>query len=171
MQVSRLLDAISHSRDVWSDAYRRSKFIRPPGPFPSQSAHYLENSLVLGFRVDRNFRHRDSGPTPREMPLHKLKEIRYAGQDLGVSLVFGRFILVAFNEEVRCYDLEMDRVEIDSDARGFFYRPKGATLKSFHCVSSIDVEGRPCACVVLKEVIQTDSPPQGTSRMYVRSDG
>ena len=71
--------------------------------------------------------------------------------ELRVSLVFGRFLLLAFSEEVRCYDLNLDARGSDSVA-SIIYR---GSLKSFHCVSAVDVDGHPFACVVLKERTQT----------------
>ncbi|KAG6370935.1 hypothetical protein JVT61DRAFT_10798 [Boletus reticuloceps] len=55
-RVSRYLNTISHSRQVWTNAYRTAEFVRPPGPFLWQSACDLEKALVCGFRVDRNLR-------------------------------------------------------------------------------------------------------------------
>lgn len=153
LQVSRSLNGISHCRDVWSDAYRRAGFIRPPGPFLSQSAHDLEDALVCGSRVDWNLRN-GGGTAQRPRPTLKLREIRYTGVDIGVNLVFGRFLFIAFAEEVRCYDLNLDVLDSNSGA-SIIYRSTGGTLRSFHCVSAINIEGRPFACVVLSEETQT----------------
>jgi hypothetical protein len=153
LQVSRYLNGISHCRDVWSDAYRKAEFVRPPGPFLSQSAHDLEDALVSSSRVDRNLRN-DGGTAQRERPTLKLREIRYTGVDIGANLVFGRFLFIALTEEVRCYDLNLDALDSNSGA-SIIYRSTGGTLRSFHCVSAIDIEGRPFACAVLSEEMQT----------------
>lgn len=165
-QVCQYLNGVSHSRDVWSDAYRKAHFVRPPGPFPSQSTHDLENALVPSFRSDRNLRH-DGGTAQQETSTIKLREIRYTGVALRVSLVLRRFLLVALSEEVRCYDLNLDAFDSNSGA-SIIYRPTGGTLKSFHCVSAIDVEGRPFTCVVLGEAIRpgTGFSAQETTQMW-----
>lgn len=158
------MNGASHCRDVWSDAYRNADFVRPPGPFLSQSAHDLENALVPSFRVDRNLRG-GGGTAQWEKPTLKLREIRYTGVDLHVSLVFGRFLFIALSEEVRCYDLNLDAFDSNSGA-SIIYRSTGRTLKSFHCVSAIDVEGRPFACAVLSEATRTGFSDEETTQMW-----
>lgn len=148
LQVSRYMNAVSHCRDVWTETYRRADFIRPPGPFLSQSARDLERALVPSFRLDWKLRH--AGTTKQTF---KPREIRYTGTVISARLVFGRFLLIASSEQVRCYDLNVDACNGKSDAR-IVYRSTGGTLKSFHCVSATDVEGRSFACVVLMEPIQ-----------------
>ena len=71
--------------------------------------------------------------------------------ELRASLVFGRFLLLASSEEVRCYDLNLDTRGCDSVA-SVIYR---GSLRSFHCVSAVDVDGHQFACVVLNEETQT----------------
>ncbi|KAF8437083.1 hypothetical protein L210DRAFT_3641060 [Boletus edulis BED1] len=151
-RVNRYLNQVSHSKHVWSDVYRKAEFICPPGPFLSRSAHDLEKALVSSFRVDRNLRH--GGSTQTERSTLKVREIRYTGVDLRVRLVFGRFLLVAFKEEVRCYDLNLDTSDSNSGA-SIIYRTTGASLRSFDCVSAVDAEGRSFACAVLNEITKT----------------
>ncbi|KAH0836407.1 hypothetical protein J3R83DRAFT_8008 [Lanmaoa asiatica] len=98
-----------------------------------------ENALVPSYRADRNLRH-GGGTAQRERPTRKLREIRYTGVDLGVSLVFGRFLFIALSEEVRCYDLNLDAFDSNSGA-SIIYRSRSGTLTSFRCVSAIDVRG------------------------------
>ena len=147
-QVSRYLNGVTYCREIWSDAYRKAEFVHRPGPFPSQSTHNLEHALVSSFRVDRNLR------LGGKRPAVKPREIQYTDADLGASLVFGQFLLVAFSEEVRCYDLNLDVLDSSSCA-SIVYQSTGGTLKSFHCVSANDIEGHPFACVVLGEESQT----------------
>ncbi|KAF8437070.1 hypothetical protein L210DRAFT_2353493 [Boletus edulis BED1] len=109
-RVSRYLNAISHSRQVWTNAYRTAEFVRPPGPFLWQPTYDLEKVLVCGFRVDRNLRN-GSGPARMEKPALKMREIRCKQSPGGVSLVFGRFLLVGFRNEVRCYDLNIEALD------------------------------------------------------------
>ena len=99
-QVSRYLNGVSHCREVWSDAYRKAEFVRRPGPFPSQSAHDLENALVSSFRFDRNLRLGSASerPTLKWRQIHFPRLARAVG--LGASLIFGRFLLIAFKEGV-----------------------------------------------------------------------
>ncbi|KAF8437068.1 hypothetical protein L210DRAFT_391718 [Boletus edulis BED1] len=97
-------DYAGHSRHVWRDAYLTADCVRPPGPFLWQSKQDLENVLVSSWRVERNLR-RGGGIAQTSRPTFKLREIRYTAVDLGVKLVFGRFLLIAFNSEVCCYDL------------------------------------------------------------------
>lgn len=150
LQVSRYLNQVSHNKEVWIAAYRSAKFIRPPGPFFSQSAHDLEDALVPSFRVDRNLRGHGDGDAQGERQAIKLREIRYTGVEVSIRLIFGRFLFIAFSKEVRCYDLNLDVFDSNSGA-SIIYRPTGSTLRSFHCASAIDIEGRPLACVVLNE--------------------
>ncbi|KIK90777.1 hypothetical protein PAXRUDRAFT_61544, partial [Paxillus rubicundulus Ve08.2h10] len=145
-RVSRYLNTISHSRDIWSCAYRRAEFIKPPGPFLFQTGDDLERILVASFKVGRTF---GQGNARREKSAHKSREICYTGIDLHASLVFGRFLVIALSEEVRCYDLNVDAFDSNSGA-SIIYRPSGALL-SFHCLSAIDKDGRPFACVVANE--------------------
>lgn len=160
LQVSRYLNGISRCRDVWTDAYRKADFVRPPGPFLSQSAHDLENALVPSFRVDRNLRH-GGGTAQRDIPtLRKLREIRYTGVDLCISLIFGRYLFIALREEVRCYDLNLDAFDSNSGASIIYRSTGGSRLKSCHCASAIDVEGRPFACVVLSEAARAGDRTQ-----------
>ncbi|KIJ20631.1 hypothetical protein PAXINDRAFT_95698 [Paxillus involutus ATCC 200175] len=161
-RVSRYLNGISHSRDIWSDAYRRAEFIRPPGPFLFQTAEELERSLVASFKVDRTF---GQGNVRREKSALKSREIRYTGIDLHVSLVFGRFLVIVLSEEVRCYDLNVDAFDSNSGA-SIIYRPSGA-LMSFHCLSAIDKDGRPFACAVANE--GTGSSSQRTTQITICS--
>ncbi|KAF8556470.1 hypothetical protein OG21DRAFT_1483087 [Imleria badia] len=95
-RVSRYLNQVSHNKVVWSDAFRKAEFVRPPGPFLSQSAHDLENTVVSGFRVDRNLRH-GGGTAQEERPTIKLREIRYTGVEVRICLIFGRFLFIASN--------------------------------------------------------------------------
>lgn len=150
-QVSRYLSQVTRSRDVWSDAYRNAKFARPPGPFFWQSARDLENALVSCFRVNRNLRL--GGRTAQEeksILKLRVKEVLYTDLRPCVSLVFGRFLLIAFNEEIHCHDLNLNVFNSKSGAN-IIHRSKGGTLRSFHCVSAFDTEGHPFACVVLNE--------------------
>ncbi|KAG6374696.1 hypothetical protein JVT61DRAFT_4065 [Boletus reticuloceps] len=154
-RVSRYLNEVSHSKHLWREAYRTAECVRPPGPFPWQSKDDLENVLVSSCRVERNLR-RGGGTAQTERPTLKVKEIRYTDVPVGFlsRLVFGRLVLVAFSDQVRCYDLNLDALDSDSD--GIIYRTTtGWTLKSFRCVSAIDVEGHPFACVVLNEETET----------------
>ena len=127
-----------------------ANFIGPPGPFPSQSACDLENVLVPGFRVAQNLGH-GGGTEESEMPARKLGGIQYTGVALRVSLVFGQFLLIALSGEVRCHDLNQAGAFNSHTGASILYRPKGGTLTSFYCVSAIGIDGRPRACVVLKE--------------------
>ncbi|KAF8437075.1 hypothetical protein L210DRAFT_3647402 [Boletus edulis BED1] len=146
-QVSRYLNGISHSRQVWTNAYRTAEFVHPPGPFLWQSACDLETTLVCGFRVDRNLRN-GSGPAQTEKPALKMREIRCKNFYGGVNLVFGRFLLIGFRNEICCYDLNIEVLDSNRDSI-IIYRSPGQQLGEFHCVSSFDVEGRPFACAVL----------------------
>ncbi|KAF8556469.1 hypothetical protein OG21DRAFT_1506574 [Imleria badia] len=157
-RVSRYLHRVSHDRDIWSDAYRNAEFFHPPGPFLSQSAHDLENVLISSFRVDRNIRW--GGRTAQEersILKLRVKEVLCTGLHPCVSLVFGRFLLIAFSEEIHCHDLNLDVFNSNSGA-SIIYRSTGVTVRSFHCVSAIDIEGRPFACVVLNEATEWASP-------------
>ncbi|KAG9309500.1 hypothetical protein JVU11DRAFT_10471 [Chiua virens] len=164
-RVSRYLNAFSHCRGVWSDTYRNAEFVRPPGPFPSQCARDLEDALVPSFRVHHSLS-QDTGTTQGEKPTIKLREIRYTGVDLRVSLIFGRFLFIALSEEIRCYDLSIDLFDSSSGAT-IVYRSAGGSLRSFHCVSAIDVEGRPFACAVLSEVTQAGFSTLETTQISI----
>ncbi|KAF8141998.1 hypothetical protein EV363DRAFT_41426 [Boletus edulis] len=146
-RVSRYLNGISHSRQVWTNAYRTAEFVHPPGPFLWQSACDLETTLVCGFRVDRNLRN-GSGPAQTEKPALKMREIRCKNFYGGVNLVFGRFLLIGFRNEICCYDLNIEVLDSNRDSI-IIYRSPGQQLGEFRCVSSFDVEGRPFACAVL----------------------
>ncbi|KAF9219774.1 hypothetical protein BS17DRAFT_811004 [Gyrodon lividus] len=148
-KVSRYLRGISYSRDIWSDAYRRADFIKPPGPFLIQTVDDLESSLVASFKVDRNLR---KGDVRYQKNAIKTREIRYTGIDLHVSLVFGRFLIIVLSDEVRCYDLNADAFDSNSGA-SIIYRPTGV-LRSFHCLTAIDEDGGPFACAVANEVTE-----------------
>lgn len=65
----------------------------------------MANALVPSFRVHRNLH--QSGATS-ERPTLKLREVQHTGMALGVTVVFERFLFVAFNDEVRYYDLDLD---------------------------------------------------------------
>ena len=136
---------------MWKDVYHNAEFVHPPGPFPSQSSHDLESVLVHSFRLHRNLRRGDGGSTAEmEAPTRKVKEIPKTDGVLCASLVFGQFLLVAFKEYVHCYDLDLP------DSRpSIIFRPTCGFLQSFHCVSAIDGEGCPFACVVLNEATKT----------------
>ncbi|KAF8449409.1 hypothetical protein L210DRAFT_2663152 [Boletus edulis BED1] len=150
-------DYAGHSRHVWRDAYLTADCVRPPGPFLWQSKQDLENVLVSSWRVERNLR-RGGGIAQTSRPTFKLREIRYTAVDLGVKLVFGRFLLIAFNSEVCCYDLNANvsgRKTFNSGGNVIYRTPTAWTLVSFHCVSAIDVEGHPFTCAVLNEASET----------------
>ncbi|KAF8142083.1 hypothetical protein EV363DRAFT_1249246 [Boletus edulis] len=148
-RVSRYLNEATHYRKIWADAYRTAEFVRPPGPFPSQSMQDLEKALITSFRIHQNLRH-GGGTAHAESLTFKSREFRYTDRVLDASLVFGQFLVIAFQDEVHCYDLSLDEA---SGAR-IIYRPTHGILRSFHCTSAIDVEGRPFACVTLSEVTE-----------------
>ncbi|KAF8142005.1 hypothetical protein EV363DRAFT_1468924 [Boletus edulis] len=153
-RVSRYLNKATRYRNVWVDAYHTAEFPRPPGPFLSQSVHDLENILITSFRVSQNLQRYCSGTAQRAVYIFKLREIRNTGINLHVNLIFGRFLLIASKEEIRCYDLNLD--ESDPNSGGsIIYRTTGRIMRSFHCVSAVDVEGRRFACAVLNEATQT----------------
>ncbi|KAN0088836.1 hypothetical protein V8E55_005893 [Tylopilus felleus] len=150
-QVSRCLNEASRHRNVWNDAYRRAEFVRPPGPFPSQSTHDLEDMLATSFRVDRNIRHIHHGRSVPG-PLLKPRRIQYRSTDLGLSLVFGQFLFIASRDKIRCCDLSHDNL------RGtIVYQKAHGTIKSFHCVSATDGKGRAFACIVLSETMRKNN--------------
>ncbi|KAF8449420.1 hypothetical protein L210DRAFT_3641004 [Boletus edulis BED1] len=148
-RVSRYLNGISHSRQVWTNAYRTAEFVRPPGPFLWQSTYDLEKALVCSFRVHWNLLN-GGGPAQTEIQACKLREIRYTGIGVGVSLVFGQFLVIGFKEEVRCHDLKLEA----SDA-SIIYQSPGGMLRGFNCFSAVDVEGRPYACAMSFEDTET----------------
>ena len=80
----------------------------------------------------------------------KLREIQYIGVEISVRLVFGQFLFIAQSNAVCCYDMNLDMFDSNSGA-GMIYQSTGGILKSFHCISAIDIEGRPFACVVVSE--------------------
>ncbi|KAF8142060.1 hypothetical protein EV363DRAFT_1426031 [Boletus edulis] len=145
-RVSRYLNEATHYRKVWANAYRTAEFVRPPGPFPSQSMQDLEKALITSFRIHQKFCHY-VGTAHATRQTFKSREFRYNGRLHDARLVFGQFLVVAFDDEIRCYDLNLDEA---SGAR-IIYRPTHGILKSFYCASAIDVEGRPFACVTLSE--------------------
>lgn len=150
LQVSRYLNDVSHYKEVWKDVYPNAEFVRPPGPFPSQSTHDLENALVRSFRVHRNFRRAGGDrPVKIEATTHRLGMIQYPGVALCASLVFGRFLLVAFRDRVHCYDLNLPNLH-----PSVIYRSTCGILQSVHCVYAIDGEGCPFSCVVLNKVTE-----------------
>ncbi|KIJ70421.1 hypothetical protein HYDPIDRAFT_105137 [Hydnomerulius pinastri MD-312] len=149
-RISRYFNEVTRSREVWSDAYRRAGFIRPPGPFPTQTSNELERALVTSFKVDRNLR---CGNARRGTPVVTSQEIRYTGVDLHVCLLFGKYLVIAFSDEVRCYNVDAS----DSESGPYIvFKPSGI-LKSFQCFSSTDGEGRPLACAIIHEIIRTPS--------------
>ena len=143
---------------MWAEAYHNADFVRPPGPFLSKSAHELENVLVPSFRLDRKLRH-DGGASQSHNLMLELMEIRYTGKAVHVGLVFGRFLLIAFSNEVYCRDLNLDASHGKS-CGSIIYRSTGGGLESFHCVSAVNVEGRQFACVVTKEPTQSEEGEQ-----------
>ncbi|KAF8141992.1 hypothetical protein EV363DRAFT_1309591 [Boletus edulis] len=143
-RVSRYLNGISHSRQVWTNAYRTAEFVHPPGPFLWRSTYDLEKALVCGFRVDRNLRN-GSGPARTAKPALKTREIRCKNLYSGINLVFGRFLLIGSRNEV-----------LDNNRNpSIIYRSPGQHLGGFRCVSSFNVEGRPFACAMLFENMET----------------
>ncbi|KAG6374664.1 hypothetical protein JVT61DRAFT_4030 [Boletus reticuloceps] len=145
-RVSRYLNEATRYRKVWADAYRTAEFVRPPGPFPSQSMQDLEKALITSFRIHKKFGHR-VGTAHAKRQTFQSREFRYNGMLHDARLVFGQFLVVAFQDEIRCYDLTLD----ESSGARIIYRPTHGILRSFHCVSAIDVEGRPFTCVTLSE--------------------
>ncbi|KAG6374724.1 hypothetical protein JVT61DRAFT_4095 [Boletus reticuloceps] len=143
-RVSRYLNEATNYRNVWVNAYRTSELVCPPGPFPFQTVHDLEKWYCANGKL-----------------MLKQRNIRYTDEDLDVrSLVFGRFLFVAFEEEVRYYDLNLDDSNCNSNPNTI-YRTTGGILSSFYCVSATDIEGHPFACVVLDEAMQ------GTRRISI----
>ncbi|KAF8141990.1 hypothetical protein EV363DRAFT_1392389 [Boletus edulis] len=156
-RVSRYVNEATRYRNVWVNAYRTAEFPRPPGPFPSQSVHDLENILVTSLRVSQNLQRLCSGrcgTTQSDAQTFKLREIRTTGMQFYVNLIFGRFLLVPFNEGIRCYELNLE--ESDPNSGGsIIYRTTGRIVRLLHCVSAVDVGGRRFACAVLNEETQT----------------
>lgn len=152
-QVSRYLNEVSYSRDIWKNVYREADFVHPPGPFLWQSARDMESVLVSSFRVHRNI-HRSDAASRTERATLKRRDVRYTGR-LGIhhNLVFARFLVVAFRGEVRCYDLTLDSFDSNSGA-SIIYQSTDGMVRSFRCVSAIDTEGRPFACIVICEEIE-----------------
>lgn len=149
--MSRYLFTASQSyKEIWAHAYLKADSVRPPGPFSFQSTSDLENTLNTSFRIDQILQSNPVRP-------QKLREITFTGNLINVNLVFGRFLLIAPYEEVRCRDL--DSLDINLDGR-VIYRPTTGIIKSFSCVSAADVSGCPFACVVVQEGVVTDMRSQ-----------
>ena len=149
LQVSRYLNDASYCRSVWSDVYRSANFVRPPGPFPSQSAHDLEHTLIASCRIDLNFRRRHGSSAAEWERPRPTRRIRYNGMDVGVILVFGRFLLVAFKDYIQCCTLNLRKLHARS-----IHRSSGGALSHFDCLSAVDGEGRQFACVIFNEEME-----------------
>ncbi|KAG6370936.1 hypothetical protein JVT61DRAFT_10799 [Boletus reticuloceps] len=76
----------------------------------------------------------------------KLREIRFKDPYVGVYLVFGRFLLVGFQEEVRCHDVNLEASDSTPDA-SIIYQSPGGMLRAFDFFSA---RSPICMCNVVR---------------------
>jgi hypothetical protein len=100
-QVSRQCHRLTHEKTVWVNAYRKSTILRPPGPFPSQSAGHLEQTLKKSIDLYANW----TSPSPRPVSRRTL-DLRNDTEVKDMKLLLGRYLLVKGDLQLRCYDLD-----------------------------------------------------------------
>ncbi|KAH7907489.1 hypothetical protein BJ138DRAFT_496589 [Hygrophoropsis aurantiaca] len=103
-QVSKHLNAITHDRSVWADAYRTSSLVRPAGPFAWQTAQMLESNIAQSTRLSLNWAPNDGAAPVRS----RRKNIaRYWAARTAVKLVLGRWLFVIQDQaHIVCHDLD-----------------------------------------------------------------
>jgi hypothetical protein len=107
LQISLQCNRLSFERTVWVNAYRNFTFIRPPGPFSSQSVADLELELKTSIDLTENWTSRY--PRRFEDRFLDLGNNNMKAQKL--KLVRGRYLLVSGESELRCYDLKAPKDE------------------------------------------------------------
>jgi hypothetical protein len=91
LQVSKWFQAITHDREIWKVLYANASFVRPPGPFPSQSTASLERTLVRSTRLAQSW-------TTQHLRAVSHVEIPFDGKATGdfknTDLIGGRWFIV-----------------------------------------------------------------------------
>lgn len=82
--------------------YHNTSLLRPPGPFPFQSAKYLEHTLVQAAKVAIKWSQPKSDPV-RTRSVEKGLEGNIVDHP---TLLFGRWLIAADSRGIRCYDLD-----------------------------------------------------------------
>ncbi|EIW83828.1 hypothetical protein CONPUDRAFT_150880 [Coniophora puteana RWD-64-598 SS2] len=95
-QVCMCLSEFTKEHPVWTQAYRASPVIRPPGPSPLQSREEIERSLLKSMRVDARSRN--------TLPYNEtyVKDIKLPKETIFIKLLFkGTWLLLADHSVVR----------------------------------------------------------------------
>ncbi|KAH7913653.1 hypothetical protein BJ138DRAFT_1111305 [Hygrophoropsis aurantiaca] len=98
-QVSKPFNKVTRDRSTWAHAYRSSALVRPPGPFPWQTAEMLESSLVQSAQLSLNW-----PPNPNATPIQS--RVIPIGRQRSVSLVCGRWLVTNTASHIMCFDLD-----------------------------------------------------------------
>ena len=91
LQVSKWFRAITYDPEIWKVLYANASFVRPPGPFPSQSTASLEYTLVQSTRLARSWATQPLRAVSHvEIPFHG-KPTQYMNN---IDLIGGRWLIV-----------------------------------------------------------------------------
>lgn len=108
VQVSKLFRAIIHDPAVWRAVYSTARLPLPPGPFPWQSIHFLQRTLVHSARLARVW---------TTKPLTLISRKVFTGprsiEDDRFKWVCGRWLIVSKNmKQLRLRDVETDSEQV-----------------------------------------------------------
>jgi hypothetical protein len=80
--------------------------MRPPGPFPSQSATHLEQELKKYINLDDEWTSFSPAPASK-----RVLPMEFTMRAENMTIILGRYLLLTGYEEMRCYDLDLPDVE------------------------------------------------------------
>jgi hypothetical protein len=80
--------------------------MRPPGPYPSQSAAFLERELKNYLDLDSEWTSKSPEPASE-----RVLKMEYISRVEHVTIVLGRYLLFTGSKDLRCYDLDLPGVE------------------------------------------------------------
>ncbi|KAG0708388.1 hypothetical protein DFH29DRAFT_1075679, partial [Suillus ampliporus] len=107
-RVCRYFQKASQDRHVWSTVYKNSRLPRLPGPFPGQTALYLENSLTQSAKLQRNW---TSSTQVVAKPLYTRSRqwpyaLRARLEFRTTTFLMGPWLIVAVRDKIVCYDVD-----------------------------------------------------------------
>ncbi|KAF9237010.1 hypothetical protein BU15DRAFT_63517 [Melanogaster broomeanus] len=117
--VSKQFREITEDSQLWRTVYASACFLRPPGPFPSQSTKFLERTLLHSEQLFRTWTSEPAKITGRVLPVPNPPQW---------DVLSGRwFVWMDADMNIRCHDL-------DTDAEQVLWQHEGDEL--FHFVAS-----------------------------------
>lgn len=117
VQVSKLFRAIIHDPAVWRTVYSTARLPLPPGPFPWQSTHFLQRTLVHSARLACVW-----ATKPLTLISRKVFNGPRSIEDDRSKWICGRWLIVSINmKQLQSRDVETGSEQVLWDHGPFAY--------------------------------------------------